>query len=445
MLQSMYSGVSGLRAHQTELDVIGNNIANINTVGFKAGRARFAEQFSQLIRAASPGSGTLGGTNPFQVGMGTGVAAIDNLFSQGALESTGLGTDLAIQGDGFFILGGGTAAQYTRAGAFTFDAQGRLVDPGSGLVVQGYTADANGKIAAATPLGDLRISTDTTAPAKATTGLVLHGNLNSDTANGYPVTATISVFDSLGAKHTLTLTFKKTTATSTDTPPVTTIVPNEWDVSVTSADGSVNQGTPPVPTGICHLKFKTDGTLDMAPSDPPADSDTKFNPLKLSGLTGASDIDIDFNPPGTGAVNAFAGLSQVAEDSSAFVFSQDGYSAGTLSGTSIDKSGNIVGSFSNGVTRTLGQVALAHFANDSGLTQGAGSVWQESLNSGRAVVGQAGTGSFGTISAGSLEGSNVDLAQEFTDMIVAQRGFQANARLITAGDEMLQDMVNIKR
>ncbi|HVP38768.1 MAG TPA: flagellar hook protein FlgE [Candidatus Saccharimonadales bacterium] len=433
MLQSMFSGITGLQANQTEMDVIGNNIANINTVGFKAGRARFAEQFAQLLQAASPGTGGLGGTNPMQVGMGTEVGSIENYFTQGTLQDTGLGTDLAIQGDGFFILGGGQGLQYSRAGAFSFDGQGRLVDPGTGLVVQGYMADSTGAIAAGTALGDLRIPLDTTAPARATTSLVLHGNLNSDPTDTNPVTSTFSVYDSLGQKHTLTLTFAKTMDTSGTTP---VPKPNEWDVTVTSSDGTVDT----TDDGKCHLVFKSDGTLDLGTT-----GGSTFDALKITGLGGAADLSIDFNPSAAGAVNAFSGLTQTAGDSTAFAFSQDGYSSGTLTRTSVDSQGHVVGAFSNGITRNLGQVALARFANDAGLTKSGQNGWEESLNSGQAVVGQAGIGSFGTISAGALEGSNVDLAQEFTDLIVAQRGFQANARVITTGDEMLTEVVNIKR
>ncbi len=421
MLRSMFSGVTGLRAHQTMMDVIGNNIANLNTVGFKSGRVRFAEQFSQLLQAASPGSGSLGGTNPIQVGMGTGVSAIDNFFGQGTLENTGLGTDLAIQGDGFFVLGSGQTQQYTRDGAFSFDAQGRLVDPGTGMVVQGYMADATGNIAPGTALSDLRISTDATAAAKATSQLEIHGNLDASAAPGTNVDITTTVFDSRGNKHTLTL---RLTKDATD--------PLKWNVSVpTPPAGYTATG------GTGSLTFNTDGTLNTS-----SVTDLVLTP---SPANGAANITIALATTTTPAYNPFATVTSSAGDTTAFVFSQDGYSAGNLVRTSIDSQGHIVGSFSNGVTRNLGQVALARFVNDPGLTKGTGNAWEESLNSGRAVIGQAGTGSFGTIAAGALEGSNVDLAEQFTELITAQRGFQANARIITTGDELLNEVVNIKR
>ncbi|MBI5837320.1 MAG: flagellar hook protein FlgE [Candidatus Eisenbacteria bacterium] len=421
MLRAMFSGVTGLRAHQTMMDVIGNNIANINTIGFKTGRARFAEQFSQLLQAASPGSGTQGGTNPMQIGMGTGVAGIDNFFGQGTLENTGLGTDLAIQGDGFFILGSGGGQQYTRAGAFSFDAQGRLVDPGTGKVVQGYMADAAGTIAPGTALSDLRISTDATASAKPTTQMEVHGNLDAGAAAGTNVDVTTTVYDSRGNKHSLTLRLTKD-ATS----------PLVWNVTIpTPPTGYTATG------GAGALTFNTDGTLNTS-------SVTDLT-LAPSPANGAADIVVKLATTTSPAYNPFGTMTSSAGDTTAFVFSQDGYSAGNLVRTSIDSQGHVVGSFSNGVTRTLAQVALARFINDAGLTKGNGNSWEESLNSGRAVVGSAGSGSFGSISAGALEGSNVDLASEFTDLITAQRGFQANARMITTGDELLSEVVNIKR
>ena len=412
MLRSLFSGVAGLRNHQFRMDVIGNNIANINTIGFKSGRVRFAEALSQMLQGASPGDGTRGGTNPLQIGLGVQLAGVDNMFTQGTLQTTGLGTDLAIQGQGFFILGDGKGLSYTRDGAFGFDAQGRLVDPTSGRIVQGYAADATGAIPAGTALAGIRINLDAISPANPSTTLTIHGNLNADPADTNPAEVTATVYDSLGNQHTLTLKLTKTATANT------------WDVAVTAPSGATG--------GTGTLTFNPDGTFA---------SSTVTN-ISIPGTGGANAITLDMTSAGT---NPFRALTQTAGASTPFIFNQDGYAAGTITRTSIDAQGHIVASFSNGVTRTLAQIGMARFANESGLSKGEGNSWTESLNSGRAVVAQAGAGSLGTIAAGALEGSNVDLAQEFTDLIVAQRGFQANARIITTGDEMLTELVNIKR
>lgn len=451
MLNAIFAGVSGLRNEQLGMDVIGNNIANINTMGFKAGRARFQEQFSQLLQAGSPGGNGLGGTNPVQLGLGSQVAGIDNLFTQGNLQTTGLGTDLALQGDGFFILGNGQSNVYSRAGAFSFDANGNLVDPSSGLIVQGYAADSSGNIAPGTALAGIQIPLDANAPAKPTANLVLNGNLDSTAPGGTKYDVTTTVYDSLGNKQTVTLEFTKAADTpgSAGPPPVPpTPNPNQWDVAVVAPTAGVANDASTPTTSIGTLKFNADGTLDWA-NTVASLKDITITPTPANG---ASPVVLKFGEvtppataPATSAGNPFASLTQTAGESNAFVFSQDGYAAGSITKTSVDLQGHIVASFSNGVTRTLAQVAVARFANDEGLTKADGSTYSESLNSGRAVVGQAGSGPFGTIAAGALEGSNVDLAQEFTNLIVAQRGFQANAKMITTGDEMLTDVVNIKR
>ncbi len=424
MLRSMYSGVMGLRNHQLRMDVIGNNIANINTTGFKSGRARFAEAFAQTLQPASPGNGTLGGTNPFQIGLGSQLASIDNAFTQGTLQNTGLGTDLALQGQGFFILGSGKTASYTRDGAFNFDAQGNLVDPSTGLQVQGYQADNTGVVPPGTQLSGIKIPLDSTSPAKPTDAMVLHGNLDASTATSGPTQgtfdATASVYDSLGNKVAVTLTFTHSAT-------------NTWDVTLkapTVANGGAITAT--------TLKFLPDGSFDPATST--------FGKITLTPTpaNGANPVVVDFGDAAN-KPNIFKSMTQTANESNAFVFSQDGYSAGSITRTVIDAKGNVVGTFSNGVTRTLAQVALARFANENGLSKDSGNAWDESTNSGRAVIGTAGSAGFGTLASGSLESSNVDLAQEFTDLIVAQRGFQANAKMITTGDEMLTDVVNIKR
>ena len=427
MLSSMYAAVMGLRNHQLRMDVIGNNIANLNTVGFKAGRVNFSEAFAQTLQSASPASGNRGGTNPFQVGMGSQVSSIDNLFNQGTLQSTGMGTDLALQGEGFFILGNGGNQSFTRDGAFNFDAQGNLVDPSSGLMVQGYMADNTGVVPPGSQLSGIKIPLDSTSAAKFTSQMVLHGNLDSSSAlpaAGPPVVAgatfdaTSSVFDSQGNKIAVTLTFTHSAA-------------NTWDVTLKA------------PTGGTNAITKTQLVFDNAGALKTAAGTSSFGKITLDPVGGAAGVSIDFADPKN--AGAFTGMTQTAGESNPFVFSQDGYTAGSITRTTIDAKGNVVGTFSNGVTRNLAQIGLARFANENGLSKDSGNQWTESTNSGRAVFGTAGGTGFGTLQAGALESSNVDLASEFTDLIVAQRGFQANSKMITTGDEMLQEVVNIKR
>lgn len=403
----MFSGVSGLRNHQVRMDVIGNNIANVNTVGFKAGRVTFQEVFSQVIRGTSPPDDELGGTNPQQIGLGMAVSSIDTLFTQGNLQMTDKMTDLAIQGNGFFVLEDGGQFAYTRAGAFDIDGAGYLIDPGSGRRVLGWAADAGIlPMRDVSNLGPVRISPGQSVPAKPTSALTYGGNLNAGAAIGDKHVTSIDIFDSLGAKHTLVMTFEKT-------------ADNQW--SWTAAVGEIVLG------GAA-------GTLTFGPTG------------ELTVSTGGP---ITFDP-GNGADSLsiapdLANVNQYVSNSTCSAVSRDGYGVGVLVSFTTDPAGTITGVFSNGVTLALAQVAVASFANPAGLINQGGSLYRESNNSGVRQLGQAGTGNRGQIASGALEMSNVDLSQEFTNMIVTQRGFQANSRIISTSDEMLQELVNLKR
>ncbi|MCD6170022.1 MAG: flagellar hook protein FlgE [Candidatus Latescibacteria bacterium] len=420
MMNSLFAGVSGLRNHLTKMDVIGNNIANINTLGFKAGRTTFKEMLAQTIRGASRQRAATGGVNPLQYGLGMAVASIDNIFSQGGLEMTGKSTDLAIQGNGFFILSDGVSNYYTRAGNFSYDATGYLVDPGTGYILQGKMADSvTGEIPSGTAIEDIQLPLGQTAPANATTKVSYSGNLDAAANLDDSYSTSIRVYDSLGDTHTLTLTFTKEDGNKW-----------KWTASVTGAEaGSVsgNSGT---------VTFESDGSLD--PTKFKYDNDaTSF---EFTPDNGAALMSITFDP-GTG----FNGLTQFRSPSTAIAKSQDGYGMGTLDSISIDSSGVISGIFTNGVTRNLAQIVLADFNNPAGLLKVGDNMYQESANSGQAVKGIARSTISGSVSSGYLEMSNVDLAQEFTKMIIAQRGFQANARTITTTDNMLGELVNLKR
>ena len=528
MMRSLFAGVSGLRNHQVRMDVIGNNVANVNTVAFKAGRVTFKEGFAQLLQGASRPPGDHGGINPIQVGLGMQIGSIDQLFTQGNIETTGQNTDLAIQGDSFFVVAKGNEHYYTRSGNFQPDADGRLIAPTNGFVVQGRMFE-NGVLVDG--IQDIRLPFGQKTAASATTSVTINGNLDAsapafsgpflsddvspsltpgafgtsfggfatlnlnpgaasgyytftqDTAGniqlyrdgqtvgapqagvagstlnfgdvsldlgagwtagaGFPATpsttdvatvlsnattsnaanasshskASMTVYDSLGTKHELKLNLWKA---DSDT----------WNWEVDSADLAAAGVTNISVTGVTSFDFNADGTI-IPPATPPTIS---FDP------PGSETVSIKLDP-GSG-VN---GLSQFAGTNTAVLRDQDGYAAGTLQNFSIDRTGLITGAFTNGVNVPLAQIALADFNNPGGLLRIGDNMYATSGNSGGAVLGFPLEGSQSFLTSGALEMSNVDLAQEFTNMIVAQRGFQANSRVITNSDEMLQEVVNLKR
>jgi len=649
MMASLFAGVSGLKNHQVKMNVIGNNIANINTIGFKTSRVNFQEALVQTFKGAGRPSPITGGTNPVQLGLGMQVATIDNLFQQGGLETTGQITDLAIQGQGFFVLGDANGNRfYTRAGAFSVDSTSRLVDPASGLFVLGRMADSTGNISSITPVDEVLLPLGQQDPANATSIINMRNNLNAaatdsdaslnsaglsnvlsvsgraangvggthsititgaqaqnasftggtsgmgnatslssqgvtifddfsilidgtrteqisglnssstvedlvnainqidgvnaqltgtgeveiireragdpvlysfessdSTAGGIvniifgipagvgntfisaggaaptlnavdtftplqgtgpaagPIVASlglvfdpvsglatgltgigdggidvttgtgglaptpigsellidteptnhstsIQVFDSLGGKHTLSVEFFKS------------IINNRWEWSASMlGNETITSGA----TG--YVTFNNDGSLNTFSYNGGA------NAVTIDPQNGAANIGISVN---AGSTNGYDGLTGFASGRhTATVVGQNGYGLGILEKISIDQSGNISGIFSNGINRVLAQIILADFSNQTGLLKVGRSMYQPSANSGQAIEGVAGSTISGAISSGALESSAVDIAQEFTQMITAQRGFQANARIITTSDSMLDELVNIKR
>ena len=432
MMRSLFSGVSGLRNHQVRMDVIGNNVSNVNTVAFKAGRVTFKEGFAQLLQGASRPPGDQGGINPIQIGLGMQIGSIDTLFSQGNMETTGLNTDLAIQGDSFFVVAKGSEHFFTRSGNFQLDAGGSLVSPTNGFVVQGRMA-VNGVFQDG--IQDIVLPFGQKTAAKPTDSLKLGGNLDASapvftgtfdaTGRADPVNAkswtetSISVFDSLGNQHDLKVHLWKTAA-------------NEWSWQL---DGTnLPAGFTPANSTTQTLAFSTDGTLDLTGSTPTTNPVIDFTP------NGADPVSITMDlGSGVNGITSYSGTS------TAVMRDQDGYTAGTLVDFSIDRSGTISGAFSNGTNVVLAQIVLADFNNPSGLLRVGDNMYGVSGNSGGAVLGYSLEGSQSTMTSGALEMSNVDLAQEFTSMIVTQRGFQANSRVITNSDEMLQEVVNLKR
>lgn len=417
-MRALFAGVTGLRNHQIRMDVIGNNVANVNTIGFKASRVTFKEAFAQLLQGASRPAGSAGdasfGTNPIQVGLGMNIGSIDMLYNQGSLQNTGVTTDLAIQGEAMFVTSNGTGRFYTRSGNFQLDAQGRLVASTNGFVVQGRMA-VDGVISE--EIQDINLPLGQKAAAKATTTVSVGGNLDAGAPVGTTRQTTMTVFDSVGRRHEVTLTFTKAAALGDWT----------YDVSVKKdgvAETIVSQGAQAV-------TFLPNGRLDT-----PENFDMVFTPDGLPDQT----LSFDLGTQGT-----TSGMSQFANPSNAVLREQDGFTNGELQRISIDATGTITGGFTNGVNQILAQIVLADFNNPRGLIRTGDNSFTVSANSGPAILGNAGQGSQSSITSGALEMSNVDLAEQFTDMIIAQRGFQSNARVITTTDEMLQELVNLKR
>ena len=407
MLRSLFSGISGLRAHQTMMDVTGNNIANVNTAGFKSSSTVFEDTLSQMLKAAGAPQGDNGGTNPAQVGLGVRLAGINTNFGQGAAQNTGRATDMMVQGDGFFVVASGGQQMYTRAGAFSFDTTGKLTTP-EGAVVQGWMA-TGGVIDTNSPVTDIVLPIGTTIAPTVTSVATIAGNLTADapiyvagdptTAAGR-VTSSIDMYDETGVKHTVTYDFQKQAG--------------GWDLDVTDDLGNTLLST--------TLTFDATGKITTA------------SPQTLTVAWAPAGIDLDVT-----------GITMYGGATSASATNANGASSGTLNAFTISPDGTIVGVFSNGMKESLGQIALANFNNPPGLEKVGGSLYRTTVNSGVALLGAANTGGRGLLSSGALEMSNVDLAAEFTNLIVAERGFQANSRVITTSDEILQDLVNLKR
>ena len=412
MLRSMFAGVSGLRSHQMMMDVVGNNIANVNTTGFKSSRVTFQDTLSQLQTGGAGGSAQSGGINPQQVGLGVRVGAIDAVNTQGAIQTTGRSTDAAIQGEGYFVVRSGAEQLYTRAGAFGFDDSGHLTDP-SGYIVQGYLADAGGTIDVNGPLQDITLPLGQAIPPRATTTVNAGGNLSSTATT--PVVNSIEIYDALGASHTVSITYTPGEPAGDGS--------RSWDVSVAEKGSGDVLGT---------------GTISFGP-DGRRDATTGDITFARPG-SGAGTVTLDLGAPG-----AATALTQYGGSTSAGALGQDGSETGYLSSFAISNDGTVSGIFSNGASKPLGQLALATFANPGGLVKEGDNHMRADNNSGIAQIGTPGAVGKGSLAAGSLEMSNVDLAQEFTNLIIAQRGFQANSRIISASDELLQDLVNLKR
>jgi flagellar hook protein FlgE len=416
MMRAMFAAIAGLRNHITYMDVVGNNIANVNTTAFKSSRVTFQDMLSQTLTGASAPTPDRGGTNPVQVGLGMQLGSIDVFHGQGSLQSTGKLTDFAIQGSGFFMLKDGGRIFYTRDGAFDVAVSGELVNPTNGFKVQGWQASTAGVIDTTTPVGAITIPFGQSVAAQPSTAMTFAGNLDSRLAVGSTLATTVDVFDSLGKSHPVTVTFTKNAAANT------------WDVTVASTDPQVT-GVARAPVQVV---FNASGAI-TTPA-PPAPLVLTTTLAAAAGANSPITTNIDVSK-----VTQFAAAGQI---STTF---NNGYSAGSLVTFAVGPSGDITGIFSNGTNRPLGQIAMALFTNASGLQRSGQNSFEPTSSSGIPIVGTPGTGGRGTIGTGVLESSNTDLAREFTNVVIAQRGFQASSRVISSADEMLQDLVNLKR
>ncbi|EIK93150.1 flagellar hook protein FlgE [Pseudomonas sp. M47T1] len=429
-------GLSGLAAANKALDVTGNNIANVATTGFKSSRAEFADEYAASIR------GTSGKTT---VGSGVTTAAVSQQFTQGNIESTGNSLDMAINGNGFFVLSDNGSKLYTRAGAFYSDKSGNIVDA-SGNNLQGYTTDTTGKLTSGV-LSNLAIDTSNLAP-KATTSVSETVNLNSSettptvtpfsasNTSSYNYTFNTDVYDSQGNAHQLNQYFVKddtanswtmyTTIDGVNPTDPTSTTPLANPVSFNS-DGSYSYTAGAVTGG---LTVNADGTYSLAGWVPAAEqSDGTY---ASNGASATADITLDMS-----------NLTQYNSTSATTAKDQDGYATGELSALSVSDTGQLTATFTNGKTNVIGQVALANFANVQGLSPAGGTDWRETYASGVPVIGTPSTGTMGSLTASSLEDSNVDLTAELVNLIKAQSNYQANAKTISTESTIMQTTIQM--
>ncbi len=440
--RSLNTGTSSLRAHQKRFDVISNNIANVNTTGYKSSRTNFTETFNQVFGYGkgpdhNQGIG-VGGINPIQLGLGVNVGSITHDFSQGTFETTNRSLDLALQGDGTFIYNINGRDIYSRAGVLNKDKEGNIIDSASGAFLQGYNVqkDANGKIIK-DALGNnqvfrkkenLKIEPKLISPPGQTKNIALTGNLNASDPAGVVRNSSINVYDNVGTVHALNLTFTKS-ATS-----------NEYTLTAQIDNNDIT-----LDAAFQTVTFNPDGSLNTPQNItiPTTDLNTALGAgsTAFDTVTNTT-LNIQLAAPN----NVLTGLTQYSGPNTATAGEQDGYGAGTLIDISFDDKGQVWGAFTNGQSEILGQIVIAQFANPSGLMHEGGNFLTVTPNSGAATIGTPGESFPNTlVKSHNLEMSNVDLTTEFTNMITTQRAYEAGAKTVTASDEILQITVNLKR
>lgn len=445
MMRSLYSGVSGLRIHQTKMDVIGNNIANVNTVGFKSSRVTFTDVFSQTTQSATGSNKKTnrGGTNAMQIGLGSGVGSIEcNPSKEGSAQRTDNPYDLKISGNNFFIVNNGTSNEFTKVGAFTTDADGYLVTQ-SGYHVMGWQVDKTTQDIKKDLVSPLAIKTPenmSTAP-ESTTATYFTGNIdktNTDVSGDGLITS-MTVYDKQGYPYTVKYSI---TQDATDK--------SLYKMKLTDVQDSNNKSILTANGGKYDAKIGGGDTVDLK-------FDQATGAFSYVGAAGKKDFELDI----TGADNNFDKVTTDMSTTTMYASNGKcsiasvrgdlkglgaGKAAGDMTGVAIGTDGKITATYSNGDTKLLGQISVASFENPSGLEKVGDSLYKTTQNSGSFDgIGQDATTGGGSISQGVLEMSNVDLSNEFTEMITTQRGFQANSRIITVSDTMLEELVNLKR
>lgn len=433
MEQSLIAAVSGINANQTYLDVIGNNVANSNTTAYKAQGIGFTDLLAQQIAGAAAPTPTTGGINPQAIGAGVQVGTITENQNQGAIQQTNVPSDVAIQGSGFLVASLAGQTVFTRNGQLSLDANGDLTTP-NGALVQGWQANAAGTLNTNAPTTAVTVPTSSTLPATATSAITLGGNLPSGSAT--PVSFTYNAYDSLGTVVPVTFTLTPVSGTA-----------NEWSIQATVPNGSSTAdlfSSTALPTvtfssgqiasmtsnGTTKLAANANGSYSLPTASMPPNPPYQF-------ASGAA-LDLNFPAPSTnGAVTQFSGNDTLTATN------QNGHAAGSLQSYSIGPDGIITGSYSNGQSSTIAQIALATFANPSGLSDLGNLMYQASANSGQAVVTQPGNGQAGTLVGGALEASNVNLSSDLTDMIVAQESYQANTKVISTTDTTMQALMQV--
>ena len=403
--------LSGLMATTQSLNAIANNLANLNTDGYKDETLDFSSVFNQM-------QGTSGNGDPIQEGSGVQVAGTSSNFSDGNISSTGVSSNMALQGNGFFVVQDSNGVDYTRNGDFTVNSQGQLCTQ-EGQLVMGYPA-VNGVVQTGAALAPITVDQANNIPATATTSFQMTTNLDASSAVGATYSSPITVYDSLGESHALTINYTNT-------------APNTWSYSITLPAADTGGTGSPTTVASGTLDFNSSGVLTSPTGTVPA--------ISISGLAdGAAKMNLTWNLNGSGGTPA---ITQQAAASATSETTQNGYTTGALTGYSVLSDGMVQGQFSNNQTLALGQVAVASFANNQGLTQTANNDFQASFASGAAVVGEAGQGGNGTITGGAVEQSNVNLSTEFANLIVAQQGYEANAKVLSTLDQVSQATLQV--
>jgi flagellar hook protein FlgE len=402
--------LSGLETTSQSLNVIANNLANLNTDGYKDQTLNFADVFNQIQSVSGNG-------DPIQTGAGVQTASTTSNFTDGSVSATGIASNMALQGNGFFVVQSGSQTNYTRAGDFTVNSSGQLCTT-SGELVMGYPA-TNGVVSTSSTLAPISVNQSSTLPAVATTSFQTETNLDASSAVGTTFNTPVTVYDSLGTSQTLTVQYTNTGN-------------NTWSYNVT---------LPAAATGATAATTVASGTMTFNASGQLTAPTSPITGINITGLAdGAANMNLSWN-----LVDASGNqtLTQQASASATSATNQNGYADGTLSGYSVLSNGTVQGQFTNGETLALGQVAVASFANSQGLAQIGNNDFQTTFASGAAIVGQAGSAGNGSITGGSVEESNVNLSSEFADMIVAQQGYEANAKVLTTLNQVSQATIQM--